>query len=113
MNSKLSNWANVAQIASGAAVVVTLVILIVEIRGNTEVLRLSAYSDHIDSINEFGALISQDAESSRIWMAFVSEQTDDLDEIEMRRLTDWLFILFRNYEKAYFSEQSGLIGHAE
>ena len=26
---------------------------------------------------------------------------------------DWLFILFRNYEKAYFSEQSGLIGQAE
>jgi hypothetical protein len=113
MNQKLSDWASIAEIISGIAVVVTLIVLIVEVRDNTEILRVSAYNDNLDSLNEFGALVSRDADSARIWQSLVSEETDNLDEIDRRRLTDWLFILFRNYEKAYFSEQSGLIGEEE
>lgn len=110
---KLSDWSSIAEIISGIAVVVTLIVLIVEVRDNTEVLRVSAYNDNLDSLNEFGAMVSRDADSARIWRALISEETVDLDEIDRRRLTDWLFILFRNYEKAYFSEQSGLIGREE
>jgi hypothetical protein len=110
---RLSDWSSVAEIISGIAVVVTLIVLIVEIRDNTELLRVSAYNENLDSLNEFGALVSRDADTARIWQALLSEETANLDEIDRRRLTDWLFILFRNYEKAYFSEQSGLIGEEE
>jgi len=110
---KLSDLASIAEIVSGIAVVVTLVVLIVEIRDNTQVLRLSAYNNNVDSINEFGTLISRDADNGRIWNSFVSGDTENLTEVDRRRLTDWLFILFRTYEKAYFSERSGLIGEEE
>ena len=46
MNQKLADWASIAEIISGIAVVVTLIVLIVEVRDNTEVLRVSAYNDN-------------------------------------------------------------------
>lgn len=113
MKLKLSEWASVAEIVSGIAVVVTLIVLVFEIRDNTQVLRASAYAASLDGINDFGAMISKDAESARIWRAYVTETTGDLDEIDLSRLNDWVYILFRNYEKAYFSEQAGLIGDEE
>ena len=39
MNQKLSDWASIAEIVSSVAVVVTLIILIIEIRGNSEAVR--------------------------------------------------------------------------
>ena len=39
MNQKLSDWASIAEIASSVAVVVTLIVLVVEVRGNTEAIR--------------------------------------------------------------------------
>ena len=113
MNRKLADWASIAEIVSGLAVVVTLVVLIAEIRDNTQVMRVSAYADSVDSINEFGALVSRDADSARIWDAYVTGNTDDRDRIDLRRLQSWAYIQFRNYEKAYFSEQSGLLGGEE
>jgi len=41
VNQKLSDWANLAEIVSGVAIVVTLVFVIVEIRENTEAIRSS------------------------------------------------------------------------
>lgn len=49
MNQKLAAWASIAEIVSGVAVVVTLVILIAEIRDNTRFLRVSAERQQTDS----------------------------------------------------------------
>ena len=45
MNQKLSDWANISQIISGVAIVVTIVVLIVEVRTNTEMLQTQTISD--------------------------------------------------------------------
>jgi len=42
MNQKLSDWASMAEIASAIAVVVTLVLVLVELRENTEAVRAAA-----------------------------------------------------------------------
>ena len=39
MNQKLSDWASIAEITSSIAVVVTLIVLVIEVRGNTAAIR--------------------------------------------------------------------------
>jgi len=42
MNQKLSDWASMAEIASAIAVVITLILVLVELRENTEAVRAAA-----------------------------------------------------------------------
>ena len=63
MNQKLSDWASIAEIISGIAVVVTLIFLIAGIRENTAVLRGSSYSNTLESLNQLQASIMADSET--------------------------------------------------
>ena len=42
MNQKLSDWASIAEIVSGVAIVVTLIVLILQVQGNTDELRAAS-----------------------------------------------------------------------
>ena len=47
---KLEKWALIAEIVGSFAIVATLIVLIVESRGNTEAIRASTYQAVVDSI---------------------------------------------------------------
>jgi len=111
MNRKLSNWASIAEIVSGVAVVTTLVFLFLGIRENTEIVRASAYAGSMDSLNDFTMDVVTDADLRAVWTAFLNENTVDVDDRQTLQML--LIVLFRNYEKAYFSERYGLLGSAE
>lgn len=65
MKLRLSDWANIAEIGSGLAVLVTLVLLFLGILENTQVTRV--YNDVVDSINELSKDMYRDPQLSRIW----------------------------------------------
>ena len=113
MNQKLSDWASIAEILSSIAVVVTLVFLAVGIQDNTNVTRAAVYASSIDSLNEFESTILTDPELSRIYLAYLGSETAGLDPVDANRLTLIVAILFRTYEKAYYSERYDLIGEEE
>ena len=119
MDQKLSNWASVAEIASSAAVVATLVILIFGIAENTSVTRASVYANTIDTLNQFEVAMLADPELSRIYRQFsrlLQLDDDDVGRItreDAERMVSMIHILFRNYEKAYYTRQYGLLGEEE
>jgi len=113
MNKKLSDLASIAEIVSSVAVVVTLVFLILGIRENTEIVRASAFAGSMDSLNDFTMDVVTDADLRQVWSAFLDGNTADFDVDDRQQLQMLLIVLFRNYEKAYFSEQYGLLGSAE
>ncbi len=51
MNQKLSDWASAAEIIASIAVVITLIILILGIRENTEVVRAGSYNDLLGNVD--------------------------------------------------------------
>jgi hypothetical protein len=110
---KLSDWASIAEIASGVAVVITLVFLIVGIRENTDVVRASAYASSVDSLNEFTGNVFADPELARIWTTMFYGDITTLELADRRRLELMLNVTFRNYEKAYYSDQYGILGQSE
>lgn len=113
MKRKLSDWASVAEILSGIAVVITLIVLILGVRDNTRVTRVSVYDNLIEGINQTDINRALDPELSRLIGAFLDEETEGLSDSDKDRITAYISVMFRNYERAYVSRQYDVIGDAE
>ena len=113
MNQKLSDWASLAEIIASVSVVVTLIVLIVGVRENTEVVRASAYSETLNSINDLQIATLQTPEAVDIWDKYISGADVEFDQLNNQRLHLILLTLFRAYESAYYSQDYGLIGNQE
>jgi hypothetical protein len=113
MNQKLSDWASIAEIVSGVAVVVTLVFLIRGIDENTELTRAALYASHINAFNEQSRDAYSDPEVARIFRAWLVEDFSSLSESDNARLEQMVAYFFRSYEGAFLAHQSGLYGEFE
>ena len=114
MNQKLSDWAAIAEVVSGVAVVVTLLLLFLGIRDTNQITRASMYSDVIEGLNELDRDIYRDAELNELWGKFLTGQDlADISGQERLRLFSMIRVLFRNYDQAFIAVQNGVIGNSE
>jgi hypothetical protein len=113
MNLKLADWADISQIVSGLAVVVTLVFLIFEIRDNTSVTRAAVWERSADRLIELRNLTISDPQLARLFQAFIDDDFEGITGIDATRLRQFVLNMFQTYEQAYFAEQYGLLGAAE
>jgi hypothetical protein len=102
-----------AEVASVVAIIITLAILIVEVRDNTAATRASSYEELLGDVNDFVMTIATDPELTHIYQKWQNEAVGDLTDDEKYRLVLILKTGFRNYEKAYFATQYGTLGVAE
>jgi hypothetical protein len=110
---KLERWALIAEVVSGVAVVVTLVFLVLGLQANTNATRAAVYGDLVDSINEIQLRAVDNPELIALQLAMFSGRIDDLDSLERQRLGILMTAIYRNYEKAYYSNRYGVIGGSE
>jgi hypothetical protein len=110
---KLEEWGVIAEIVSGVAVLITLVVLIVGIRENTAITRVSVYGDILDAIGEIDRLTIADPELDRLISTLFEGSTETLTESQRRTVRTYLNALFKSYERAYFSREYDVIGDAE
>jgi hypothetical protein len=113
LNQKLSDWASIAEIVSGIAVLITLVFLVIGIRDNTEISRAIAYDRNIDSLSEVRREIVTNPDAARLWVAFQENDIESLDSSDMLRARQLIWWLFGVYEKSYFANQYGVLGSSE
>lgn len=113
MNQRLSDWANIAQIASGLAVVVTLVLLIVSLRENTDVTRAAMYQQSTDSLIDFRRDVMNDPKLAELYNAFLNDQVESVEGVDRVRLTQLVLNIFQISENAFFTRRYGLLGNAE
>jgi hypothetical protein len=113
MNQKLSDWASIAEIMSGIAVVVTLLLLFMGVRENTNTTRAAEYGNLIDGILELESNRLNDPELMRLWIEFQSGEAFNRNDPNDQRLGLYLQMLVRNYEKAFYQYRYGVIGEAE
>jgi hypothetical protein len=109
MKRTLSEWASIADIASGIAVIITLLVLVQSINANTEIARATAYDGYIDSLNFVRSQALNDPEFQRAWLILVNTP-EKLDSADSFRLGLYMQMFFGIYEKAYYSNQYGLLG---
>jgi hypothetical protein len=113
MRPSLSEWADFAEIASGIAVVVSLVFLILGIQENTDVTRFSVYANLIDEINENERVRLANPELGALWDAYVNETTRELSAEDLSRIRWQAALVLRSYEKAFFARKYDVIGDSE
>jgi len=113
MNQKLSDWASIAEIFASIAVVITLIILIVGVRENTEVVRAGSYNDLLGNVDEQAHLILASERLTRIWRLYLQRETNALTDDERFILLLLLRSTYRTFEKAYFACQYGTVGPEE
>jgi hypothetical protein len=114
VNQKLSDWAAIAEVVSGVAVVVTLLLLFLGIRDTNRITRASMYSDVIEALNELDRDIYRDAELNELWGKFLTGQDlADISGQERLRLFNMIRVLFRNYDQAFIAVQNGVMGNSE
>ena len=80
MKEKLHEYALVAEIVSGVAIVVTLIFLIYEIRGNTSALQATAIQNSTDTAREMLFMLASDADINRIDMIGSQDPSQLSDE---------------------------------
>lgn len=107
-NERIRNWAHIAEIVSGIAVVVSLVFLIVEIRGNSDLIRANAFNRSIESLIDFRTQIASNDGSLKAMADHWGIEDPDLLRRQLLVVNMWSI-----YEKTYYSQQYGLVGPAE
>ena len=107
-NEKIKSWAHVAEIISGIAVLITLVFLIFEIRGNSDLIRANTFNRSIESLIDYRMQIASNEDSLR-----VMTEHWGVDNAELLRRQLLVVNLWSIYEKTYYSRQYGLVGPAE
>ena len=113
MKLSLSEWASIAEIVSGFAVVATLIMLFAGISENTEVTRASMYANGIESLNQLNHTIASDPDLSRMWSAFHDQRTGELTDAEKDRLETVIVSMFRTYDTAFSMSRYNLLGDNE
>ena len=108
---KLTEWASVAEITSSIAVVITLIVLVLEVRNNTGAMqaatrqsiagRIEQLAMDVAGNPELAELIAQDTAFSTLGAS------GDYSLAETLQMRGFITALLRNSEEAYFQMQEG------
>jgi hypothetical protein len=75
--------------------------------------RVSVYDELMREITQLESGRAYDPEAARILSTFYEETTETLEEGERLTVSAYVGILFRIYERAYFSREYDIIGDDE
>jgi len=110
---KLDNWARLAEIASGIAVVVTLVILVGGISDNTSATRAAVYQDLMGELNDFNLAFADDTELATEWLNHFQPDWEGLSGEFGSRIVMLSRVMFRTYDSAFHSYRTGNLGETQ
>ena len=103
---KLDRWALVAEIVSGVAIVITLIILILEVRSNTQAIQAETTFNVVTTYRDQNARLVENVGGLADIMFKVS-QGEILTGLEEYRYRLWLRDLLDDWEWFYFEVEQG------
>ena len=105
MNRKLSDWASIAEIISSIAVVVTLVFLIIEIRGNTDEIRAATLTNALGRNQDLILTLAANSELAEINTRVL--QGEELSTAEAIRYGQYFAAYLRATEESFIAYRDG------
>jgi len=109
----LSRGVQIAEITASLGVVITLIVLIAQVRENTAIVRISSFQQSMDGVAQWRALVASDPTLTSLLDSLLREDIEHLDAAGRVRLTLVMNNLFSAYENAYFSRETGLLADAQ
>ena len=108
MKEKLQEYALIAEIVGGVAIVLSLIFVGMQIRQNSEVSEVNAYQELVSQLTVMNTLRVQDAEFADLFWRFDHGQQPQND-VERARLEAFLYMVFRHGDLAYRQYEKALI----
>lgn len=108
MKERLQEYALIAEIIGGIAIVCSLIFVGVQIRQNSEVSEINAYQDLISQITLMNSMRVQDPEFADLFWRF-DHGEPPRNGTERARLEAFLYMVFRHGDLAYRQYDKGLI----
>lgn len=102
---KLEKWALLAEIIGGLAVVVTLIILIFEIRGNTEEVRAATQANIAERTQALPVALMTNPQWADVYRRWNSGE--ELTPTERTQVFGHLVIVLKLAEESYFAYRDG------
>ena len=110
---QLTRWAQIAELVSSVAVLITLVILVFEIRNNSSAIRSEAYGNSIELVNQWRFETTSNPDLARLYRIYTQEDVSELNPDELLQLNFYLGGLWSIYESAYFARGYDTLGLSE
>jgi len=110
---RLQDFALIAEVVAAAAVIVTLVFLVLEMRSNTDAIRAQTYTELMTQINDWRALTVTDPTLSELTVKRNTEGWEGLSNVEERRVWFGSIVLWGIYESAFYARERGVLGEDE
>ena len=110
---KLAKLAQITEIISGVAVLITLIFLYIEVRENSAVIRASSYGQSTAMINEWRYQGANSPELTRLFRVFANGEANTFTEIERQQFSFYNGGLWGVYESSYYARVYGILGEQE
>ena len=112
---RLDKWAHVAEIVGGIAIVTSLIVLIFEVRANTELARVAAYDAVSRDFDRFRTSALSNPEWFELFYRWnLGDVPDPVSEPEAAfKLNMLLLNDFGGHERAYLAYKAGIVGDDE
>ena len=107
----LSQLANIGELVGGIAVLITLIYLAVQIRQNTNTLKVTSFRNAKQEFNRLNMAIAQSAELTEIFDKAM-HSFDTLSPQDQIR-ANWIWMSYTNIWETLFHEIKDSIGHEE
>ena len=111
-SQKLQSWASIAEITGGAAIIITLAFLAVEMRSNTNAIQAQTYQSLMQELNDYRRFIAE-PDMTLAMSKHRSNGWEALSEEERSLRGAASAIRFGIYESAYFANKKGVLGRSE
>ena len=108
MKAKLQEYALIAEIIGGIAIVLSLIFVGMQIRQNSEISQVNAYQELVSQITLMNTLRVEDPVFAELFWRFDHGEPPK-DETERARLEAFLYMVFRQGDLAYRQFDHGLI----
>ncbi|PCJ22487.1 MAG: hypothetical protein COA96_14250 [SAR86 cluster bacterium] len=109
----LSNLALIAEIVSGVAVVISLIILISNLRDNTAAIRSSTYDNLVSDIAQWRQQRATNESLSNIRFKRITSGLDELTPLERWKDFDMQIALYIHFERAFLQWSEGNLTDAQ
>ena len=111
-DGRLDRWAKLAEIAASIGVLVTLVILVFEIRDNTDATKRATYDDVLQAMTEFRRA-GFDEDVRRLWVRGRAGEYAHFNPEERMLRDSYIMTMWLVYERAYWANEHEQMGAAE
>lgn len=108
MKERLQQYALIAEMVDGTAIVLSLIFVEMQIRQKSEINQINAYRELVSQITVMNTLRVQDAAFADLFWRFDHGEQPQ-DDKERARLEAFLYMVFRHGDLAYRQYDKGLI----